>query len=623
MALHADRLKLGYFRSTAIGWTLNNRLQISTDMRILIAVFCISALSITFGCEPKPITTSEERPPNIIIMLADDQGWGDLSHSGNTDISTPNIDALATNGVSFDRFYVNPVCSPTRAEFLTGRYHTRGGVYSTSAGGERLDLDETTIAEVFKEAGYHSAAFGKWHNGMQGPYHPNARGFDEFYGFCSGHWGNYFSPMLEHNGVITKGEGFLVDDLTNRAMDFMEQHQEEPFFVYLPYNTPHSPMQVPPSFWEKFAGKSLTKHSLDVSKEDSLHMKAALAMCENIDWNVGRLMEKLAALDLTEETIVIYFSDNGPNGWRWNGGMKGRKGSTDEGGVRSPFFLQWKGHLTSNTDIPEIAAGIDLLPTLADLANIEVKTNKPLDGISLVPLLLGEEGAWSDRMIFSHWRGNVSVRNQGFRLDKDNQLFDMTADPGQTQDVSEANATIAAELKAAKEEWMAEVMAELKPEDKRPFLIGHPDFEWTQIPARDGIAHGNIKRSNRWPNCSFFTNWVSPDDKISWEVEVMEEGDFEVIVYYTCSVDDVGSDFELSFLDQGVSGKIQEANDPPLRGMEHDYVERQESYVKDFKPLSIGQIHLPKGPGELALQATHIPGKQVMDFRLMMLRRIQ
>lgn len=616
------RMKVGYFRKTGIYWACNNRFQIPIDMRNSITVCCISILLLTYGCASKPTTASEERPPNIIIMLADDQGWGDLSHSGNTDISTPNIDALATNGVSFDRFYVNPVCSPTRAEFLTGRYHTRGGVYSTSAGGERLDLDETTIAEVFKAAGYHTAAFGKWHNGMQGPYHPNARGFDEFYGFCSGHWGNYFSPMLERNGVITKGEGFLVDDLTNEAMAFMEQHQEEPFFVYLPYNTPHSPMQVPASFWEKFAGRPLANHSLDTSKEDSLHMRAALAMCENIDWNVGRLMEKLETLELTEETIVIYFSDNGPNGWRWNGGMKGRKGSTDEGGVRSPFFLQWKGQITSNTEIPQIAAGIDLLPTLADLANIEAKTNKPLDGISLAPLLLGEKEAWSDRMIFSHWRGNVSVRNQGFRLDKDNQLFDMKADPGQTQDVSEANAAIAGELIAAKQKWMTEVMSELKPEEKRPFLIGHPDFEWTQIPARDGLAHGNIERSNRWPNCSFFTNWVATEDKISWEVEVMEEGDFEVIVYYTCPPEDVGADFELSFLDQQVTGKIEEANDPPLKGMEHDYVERQESYVKDFKPLSIGQIHLPKGSGELALQAVTIPGKQVMDFRLMMLRRV-
>ncbi|HKL20287.1 MAG TPA: sulfatase-like hydrolase/transferase, partial [Tichowtungia sp.] len=155
--------------------------------------------------------------PNIVVVLTDDQGWGDLSLHGNTQIATPNIDRLARAGAQFDRFYVSPVCSPTRAEFLTGRHHDRLGVYSTSEGGERLNADETTIADVFKAAGYQTAAFGKWHNGTQFPYHPNARGFDKFYGFCSGHWGSYFSPMLEHNGQIVQGSGFLPDDLTEHA----------------------------------------------------------------------------------------------------------------------------------------------------------------------------------------------------------------------------------------------------------------------------------------------------------------------------------------------------------------------------------------------------------------------
>ena len=164
------------------------------------------------------------RKPNVVVVLTDDQGWGDLSLNGNTNLSTPNIDSLARDGASFDRFYVCPVCSPTRAEFLTGRYHPRSGVYSTSAGGERMDLDETTIADRFKAAGYATAAFGKWHNGMQYPYHPNGRGFDYYYGFCSGHWGNYFDPMLERNGQIVKGNGFVIDGFTSEAMQFMESH---------------------------------------------------------------------------------------------------------------------------------------------------------------------------------------------------------------------------------------------------------------------------------------------------------------------------------------------------------------------------------------------------------------
>ena len=160
--------------------------------------------------------------PNIVIFLADDQGWGDLSLNGNHNLQTPHIDSLARDGAMLDRFYVCPVCSPTRAEFLTGRYHPRGSVFSTSAGGERLDLDERTVGDVFRDAGYATGAFGKWHNGMQYPYHPNGRGFDEYYGFCSGHWGDYFSPPLEKNGQLVRGQGFIIDDFTNQAMAFIE-----------------------------------------------------------------------------------------------------------------------------------------------------------------------------------------------------------------------------------------------------------------------------------------------------------------------------------------------------------------------------------------------------------------
>ena len=185
--------------------------------------------------------------PNVVVILSDDQGWGDFSGNGNSNLSTPHVDSLARDGASVERFYVCPVCAPTRAEFLTGRYHPRGGVRGVSTGEERLDLDETTIADEFRAAGYATGAFGKWHNGMQYPYHPNGRGFDEYYGFCSGHWGQYFDPLLERNGQLLYGEGFCVDDFTNQAMDFIEQSvkRKQPFFAYLPYNTPHSPMQVP------------------------------------------------------------------------------------------------------------------------------------------------------------------------------------------------------------------------------------------------------------------------------------------------------------------------------------------------------------------------------------------
>ncbi len=305
-----------------------------------IVHFVVIGLAIQYSA-----TAAAAEHPNVVVILADDQGWGDLSIHGNTNLATPNIDSLAHDGALFEHFYVCPVCSPTRAEFLTGRYHVRGGVFSTSTGGERLDLDETTIGETFQKAGYATGAFGKWHNGTQYPYHPNARGFGEYYGFCSGHWGHYFNPILEHNGKTVRGTGFIADDLTDHALAFIDGHRDEPFFCYLPFNTPHSPMQVPDRFYEKFAEADLKMRHDGRQEEDLAMTRAALAMCENIDWNVGRVLEKLDQLKLADNTIVLYFSDNGPNSWRWNDGMKGRKGSTDEGGVRSPLVIRWPGHI--------------------------------------------------------------------------------------------------------------------------------------------------------------------------------------------------------------------------------------------------------------------------------------
>ncbi len=558
--------------------------------------------------------------PNVLVILTDDQGWGDLSLNGNRNLSTPHVDSLARDGASFDRFFVCPVCSPTRAEFLTGRYHPRAGVYSTSAGGERMDLDEMTVAETFQAAGYATAAFGKWHNGMQYPYHPNARGFDEYYGFCSGHWGDYFSPPLEHNGRIVRGNGFVIDDFTDRAMAFMEKNKDRPFFAYLPLNTPHSPMQAPDRWWNKFKDKDLPMHHRDPKRENIPHVRAALAMCENIDFNVGRLLKKLDDLGIAENTIVVYFCDNGPNGYRFNGGMKGRKGSTDEGGVRSPLLIRWPGKIEAGRKVPQISAAIDLLPTLADLAGIDVASKKPLDGISLKPLLQADASDWPERMIFSHWNGRVSVRTQQYRLDNQGKLYDMAKDPGQYEDIAKQQPQVAARLQAAVAAWKREMLPGLRDAD-RPFPIGHADYRYTQIPARDGKSHGGIKRSNRFPNCSFFTNWTSLDDKITWDAEVLAAGEYEVEVYYTCPAADIGSTIELSFNDSRLVGQISEAHDPPLRGGENDRVERGESYVKDFKPLKLGTIRLEKGRGELTLRALKIPGSQAMDFRLIMFTR--
>ncbi len=575
---------------------------------------------IVFTLSTAWVAKGAERP-NVIVFLTDDQGWGDLSLNGNTNLSTPNIDSIGRLGARFDRFFVCPVCSPTRAEFLTGRYHPRGGVYSTSTGGERLDLDERTIGQVFHAAGYQTAAFGKWHNGSQYPYHPNARGFAEYYGFTSGHWGDYFSPPLEHNGRLVKGNGFTPDDFTERAMTFIEQKRNENFFVYLPYNTPHSPMQVPDRWWDTFKNRAITLRAGQANREDLNVTRAALAMVENVDWNVGRVLQKLEQLKLTDNTIVVFFCDNGPNSDRWNGGMKGRKGSTDEGGIRSPLLIRYPTMIEGGRLISQISGAIDLLPTLADLAGISTVGTQPLDGRSLKPLLTGQTAALPERTLFSHWNGKVSARTQQFRLDDTGALYDMVADPGQSRDVSAKHPEIARELRTAVDHWKAKLLPGLR-DDRRPFPVGHADYHWTPLPARDGRPHGGLKRSDTAPNCSYFTNWKSLDDKVTWPVEVGVSDTYEVELHYTCPTADIGAQIEVSLNSSKLVGQIVIAHDPPATGAEHDRVPRKsESLMKDFKAMRLGQIHLDAGKGELTLKARSMPGSQVMDFRMLTFQR--
>jgi hypothetical protein len=207
-------------------------------------------------------------------------------------------------------------------------------------------------------------------------------------------------------------------------------------------------------------------------------------------------------------------------------------------------------------------------------------------------------------------------------MDHLGELFNMVDDPGQYTNVAGQYPEIAQKLMLASDEWKQTVLAELPEIDERTFPIGYPGARYTQIPARDGVAQGDVVRSNRWPNCSYFTNWINTDDKITWNVEVPEPGDFQVTLYYTCPPEDIGSEFRLTFNESSIRGKITMAHDPPQVGMNEDRVERHNSYVKDWKPIKLPVMHLEKGTGELTLQALDVPGSQVMDFRLLMFERI-
>ena len=577
-------------------------------------------LGLVTGCSSPE--SEEARRPNVLVLLADDQGWGDLGVNGNTAVRTPRLDSLARQGAVFEHFYVQPVCSPTRAELLTGRYHPRGGVHGTSAGAERLDLDEHTIGETFREAGYATGVFGKWHNGSQYPYHPGARGFDTFYGFTSGHWGHYFGWTLERGAALVEGSGYLPDDLTDRALSFIEAHRDEPFFAYVPYNTPHSPMQVPDRFFDRYAGANLQRDHRYAGRENPTKTRAALAMAENLDQNVGRLLDRLDALGLSRETIVLYFSDNGPNGWRWNANLRGRKGSTDEGGVRVPMIVRWPGQIAPGTERSRIAGAVDLLPTLADLAGIPVGTDTTLDGRSLAPLLRGEDPEWPDRHLFAHWNGEVSVRTPRFRLDHEGRLYDLTEDPQQRTNVADQHPAVAERLRDTVAAWTAEMLPELEQKD-RPFPVGHPDGPVTRLPARDGRAHGTIERSNRFPNSSFFRHWTSPQDSITWDVEVVTPGRYRATVYYTMAEGNAGAELALRFRGHSARRTVTTVHDPPLVGKARDRIPRQESYVKDFRPLDLGTLRLEDGRDPLVLRAPEIPGRAAVDVRWVELRRVE
>ncbi len=576
-----------------------------------------SLLAVLLMC---PVHAAGQDRPNVVVMLADDAGWGDYSHSGNSQVATPHIDSIAKGGVSLDRFYVCPVCSPTRAEFLTGRYHPRGGVRGVSTGHERLDPGEKTIADAFKAAGYATGAFGKWHNGSQWPYHPMARGFDGFFGYTSGHWGEYFDAPLEEDGHMIRTKGYIVDVCTDRALAFITKNKDRPFFCYIPFTTPHSPWAAPENDWNHFKDMPLTLRATESRAENPDQTRCALAMIENQDRNVGRVLAKLEELHLAENTIVIYFSDNGPNSPRWNGGMKGRKGSTDEGGVRSVCYLRWSATLPAGETVASICGAIDLLPTITSLACIPRVGNKPLDGMNLTPLLLGADEGWPDRMIFSTWSGETSVRTQTRRLDHAGQLFDMTTDPGQTKPINQREPAEAARLAKAVDAWRVEMFSDTKWKseeggvDPRPLPVGYREFPITMLPARDGTPLGGVRRSGKAPNCSYFVNWSKPEDRMVWNLDVHNAGRYKVGIDYTCKVGDEGSKIELSFRDSKLAGNVVPAWDPPLYSNQ-DTLPRAggESRMKEFHTLEFGDMTLESGQGELVLRALEIPGKSVMD----------
>ena len=401
--------------------------------------------------------------PNVVFILTDDQGWGDVGIHGNRHIRTPNMDRIAREGVQFTQFHVNPVCSPTRACLLTGRYNYRTGVVDTFIGRSMMHGGEVTVAEMLGRAGYRTGIFGKWHLGDNYPMRAMDQGFDDAVVLRGGGLrqaadipggGGYTDPILLRNGKPERFRGYCTDIYTDEALRFIEQNRRNPFFLYLPTNAPHTPLEAPESYEAPYREMGLDGTTAKI-----------YGMVTNVDDNIGRVLAKLEELKLVRDTMVVFMTDNGPQQARYNGGMRGLKQSVYEGGIRVPCFVRWPRVVKPGTTIDRLAAHIDFTPTLLEACGARVPEGVQLDGRSLMPLIGGDRRPWPDRTVFFQWhRGdepepfrNAAARNQRWKLVNGKELYDLENDPAEEKDLAAERPEIAARLRGEYETWFRDV----------------------------------------------------------------------------------------------------------------------------------------------------------------------
>ncbi len=483
-----------------------------------------------------------ERKPNVIVILTDDQGFGELGATGNPVVHTPNIDRFAAQSTSLVNFNVMPVCSPTRAGLMTGRDYYRTGVIDTYLGRSLMDTNETTLAQMFASAGYRTGIFGKWHLGDNYPRRAMDKGFQESLVLNGGGLaqpgdppdpedaqGAYFNSTLRHNGTWVKTKGYISDVITTAAIGFIEDNKTKPFFVYLPFNCPHAPHQVPTEYRKHYPPEVFdptnfpSKGHPMAAEHNASDLAAVYGMIENIDENVARLLAKVDELKLADNTIVVLFSDNGcqkHNGY--NAGFRSWKGSPYQGGIHQFCYVRWPGQFKPGHEVDRIAGNIDLTPTLLDLCGVAKPQNVKFDGLSLAPLLRGAAVNWPDRTLFFQWhRGDVpqryqncAVRSQDWKLvqalggegDKwpgktSFELFDMAHDPFEMHDVATKNPERVATLKSAYDAWFDGLNRERdfrKPQTivvgtkfENPVLLTRQDWH-EPPPKKGGIGYWNL-----------------------------------------------------------------------------------------------------------------------------------
>lgn len=515
-------------------------------------IIILTAITVLFPCcRPESQTATRL---NVILIITDDQGYGDLGFHGNPYIQTPNLDQFASNSIRFTHFYVCPVCAPTRASLMTGRYHIRTGVWDTYNGGAIMATEETTMAELFKDNGYRTAIFGKWHLGDNYPFRPQDQGFTESLVHRGGGIGqvgdvmnyfrfdsSYFNPTLLENGIETKKKGYCSDIFTEEAIRFIEKNHDSPFFLYVSFNAPHTPLQLPGQYEQMYADLQMDPSSFSITGYPVSEMNAnqiqsakrVYGMVSNIDDNLGRLFQALERRQLRDKTIIIFMTDNGPQQVRYTAGLHGRKGSVYEGGIKVPSFWSIPGDYATNRSIEVTAAHIDIFPSLVELCNLHGAGELPFDGKNLVPLLKEEEVPWKDRTLFFHWqRGypepyrNIAVRKGEYKLVghtgrsadiTDFELFNIKNDPWEMDNIIVQELETARSLKDEFDRYYAEIIhsPNLKPQRIR---VGTEQENPVILSRNDAKGPSGI--------------WAQQRIYGYWDISVVQQGSYDIVFHF-------------------------------------------------------------------------------------------
>jgi arylsulfatase A-like enzyme len=491
------------------------------------------------------------RSPNILLITTDDQGYGDLSLHGNPKLETPNLDRLAREGTQLTNFHVSPVCAPTRASLLTGRYNYRTGVTDTYLGRALMATDEQTLAELLAAAGYRTGIFGKWHLGDNAPMRPIDQGFQQAIVHRGGGigqpsdppgGGNYLDPLLQHNGQTEQFKGYCSDIFAANTLDFIHRDPSKPFFAYLAFNCPHSPLQAPEPELTRYRSLDLSPSQFKspgrpiptafMTPTDDL--ARIYAMIENIDTNVGKVLADLAASNLANDTIVIFFTDNGAGSVRYNAGLRGWKGSVYEGGIHVPCFIRWPARFPAGRSVDCLAAHIDILPTLLQACSIKPPENLVLDGISLLPLLETNNAPCPERTLYFQWQradhpdvaGSFAAHSRNFTLLRPEaipgarqppslELYDIANDPFQLHNIAAKNPELVKQMYEGYLAWFDAVAPSRGYENPPRIDVGNPRENPTVLTRQDW----------RGPRAGW-----NPNDLGYWDLQVANPGLYEFTI---------------------------------------------------------------------------------------------